>query len=679
MIDLAFFRGEADEARRVLDGMGRLASERAGKSCTFSFASALSDADVARVLELEIEAFEAPDVAFTAHDLREVMADPEALFLRFDVDGRMEGCVFGYWEWPEQVTVPGTDFFFDSAMVSAEFRSHGTGSLMIAGLLLLADLLECERVGIAAWTGSPRARRLVRAYRRFGFVRTMGDAGANTPMVAALNDETLARCLVELQLDPEGWPLPDPAPVWPRADERALLGRFYVAIGVSEALYLILPFEFAYLYLTLDRPDWAVGVTMCGIVSAMIAAIPGGIIADRWSRRATAVIGAILVGAGLIALPFMMDLAGRAQLLAACATFVVLGTGEAFVEGSTEAWVVDNLQSFGRPDLVEPFFGRVRSVSAAGATIAATIALVLLMTLRIGESLLDALWFVGGIGFLGSALLVARIPEERHATPSTEGGVWPHIGDALRAMAGRRALLMLVVAIVLGVASGAATQEAFTVALITRQFDARFFAPLSIIDSLNGTIAPIIGLAVARRMGARRMLSVTLFVEGALALLLFVSGGIGMLVALYVALDLLDDAWDPVALARMQKLTPSAHRATVNGVVYQLGALAELVAVGAFGWMLGANREALERATPDLIEAFSGVKRAAPTMPPVFLGLSIPNLAIVLFVSLAAVGVPFVMASRRSGGGKRSRSRPRPPHRHSSPTPPRPREKAPAH
>lgn len=45
--------------------------------------------------------------------------------------------------------------------------------------------------------------------------------------------------------------------VWPDSTERSILGRFYLASGVSETLNVIYPFQFVYLYLVLDHPEWA--------------------------------------------------------------------------------------------------------------------------------------------------------------------------------------------------------------------------------------------------------------------------------------------------------------------------------------------------------------------------------------------------------------------------------------
>ncbi|MDE3172162.1 MAG: MFS transporter [Gemmatimonadota bacterium] len=658
MIALPYFEDEAGEARRILDAMSRLASARTGHACVFELAPSLDDAKAERVLQLQAEAFGGADVAFTRRDLSEVTADPDALFLTLHVDGEFAGCAFGYWEWPDQITVPGTDFFLDSAMVAAPYRGRGIGKLAVAGLLLLADLLECQRVGIAAWLRGPRGRGLIRFYRRFGFARVGGAPGPHAQMAVSLDDAKVARWRIELELAPDGDRLPVPGRVWPRADERRLAGRFYAAMGLAEGLYFVAPFEFAYLYLTMSRPDWAVYAMAAGAVAAMAAALPSGVWADRWSRKRVVMIGGALIAVGLTAVPFAVSAPGAAELAATCAAFAVMGAGQTLMMGSAEAWVVDNLHAAGRPDLIETFYGRVRSVSAAGAAVAAAGAFLLLLATAVSQSLLDALWLTGAVGFALAVIVAARVPERRvEGEAAVSGPALPGVRDALRALAGRRALIMIGVAIILGAAAGAAAQQAFTVALITEGFDARMFAPLSIVDSLIGAIGPIIGIAFARRIGARHTLVLGLALEALAVGILFVSSGVGALVAVYVMLDLFDDAWDPVALARLQSLTPSAHRATISALVYQLGAAAEFAALGAFALMLGRHRQALEAATPDLLEAFSGKAPPPPALPAVWLGLPLPDLAIVLFVLLGAAAIPFVMAT--GDGAERVTGRPR--------------------
>lgn len=663
MIDLDYFREDTDEAREILAGLGQAISRQTGRPCTVSLAKTLTQSMVARVLELEADAFGAEEVAFGRAALDEVRADPDALFLLLTIDGRIEGCCFGYWEWPDQVTVAGTDFFLDTVMISRRYRGLGIGRIWVSGVILLVELLECHQMGIAAWTAGPLGDRLIDFYRGLGFVETGEQEGRNALMTLSLDDAPLETWRSALGLAPtEATTVAPPVGrgsragrLWPSADEFKLLGRFYAAMGFSEALFLVAPFEFAYLYLVMKRPEWAVIPVIAATAAALVAGFPAGILADRWSRKVVVLCGGVLAGMAVAAVPLAVSFKGMAQLNATCVAFAVMGAGEMFMGGAAEAWVVDNLHVAGRRDLVSSFFAHSRSVTALGGMLSACGALVLLLSTTVDSSLLDLLWLIGGGGLVLSALLSATIPEHRPKESETrEQRPWIQGKQALKSLISRRALLMIAIAIVLTTLSGAASDEAFTVALVTKGFDARLFAPLSIVDNLIGVIGPLMGIALARRLGTTRLLALFLTLEVVAVTVLFASRGIVTVLVLYVILDLLDDVWDPVAIARLQSLTPSSHRATIGTLVYQICTVAELIALGGFTLLLGSHSEALEAATPDLLQAFSGQAQATPPAPNTLFGLPVPDLAIVLFIGIGLLAVPFVLAS---GRGKTRRSR----------------------
>ena len=49
-----------------------------------------------------------------------------------------------------------------------------------------------------------------------------------------------------------------PSHLWPRQDERRPVGRCYLASGISELFNVVWPFQFAYLFMILEWPEWAV-------------------------------------------------------------------------------------------------------------------------------------------------------------------------------------------------------------------------------------------------------------------------------------------------------------------------------------------------------------------------------------------------------------------------------------
>lgn len=457
--------------------------------------------------------------------------------------------------------------------------------------------------------------------------------------------------------------------VWPGPDERRLLSRFYLAVGLSRALYLIFPFEFAYLYLSMDRPEWAVLPLVAMSGTALVAQLPTGVVADRWSRKTTVLLGGALSAGTYVAVPFATRLDGTAQLVGVCSAFALVGLGETFMTGAQEAWVVDNLRHADREDLVETFFARTYTVTSLGGAIAGAIALALLLLVPVDRALLDLLWYTTAVGFL-LAVTVALAIEEHRVESYPRRGRSGRLGgqgrDVLRVLVRTRPLLFLTVAIVIAALSGAAADEAFPVSLLTKGLDARALAPLGIADDLLGMAAPVLGLVLARRFGPEQLLARALVFAAAAVSVLFVTRTVAVVVVLFVVLGFVDRMWDPVSLARIQRDIPSEHRAALNSLVYQANGLAQLAGLALFGMLLGRHSEELRNVTPDLVDAFSGTSSPMADVPTGLFGLPVPDLAIVVFIFVGVLAVPFLVLARRASGRPGGKSLPEPPRRRGS-------------
>lgn len=439
--------------------------------------------------------------------------------------------------------------------------------------------------------------------------------------------------------------------VWPLADERRLLGRFYLAVGLSTALYLVYPFQFAYLYLAMRRPEWSVLPLMTASAATLVMQLPTGVLADRWGRKPVVLSGGALTAVTFAAVPSTVQLPGSWQLYGTCAAFALLGLGETMMMGAEEAWVVDNLHHAGRGDLVDPFFARLYAITGFGSAVASLLALVVLVTVHVDQSLLDLLWYATAAGFIAAIGVAATIAERRLASedpgPGEEGSLWQRSKEALTVLVRKKSLLYLMLAIVLASISSAGADEAFPVSLITKGMDARVLGPLGVVDGLLGMGAPILGLLLAKLLGVERLLAGVLVVAGAAVTVLFGAAGIWVVLGLYVFMGVLDQMWDPVAFARLQRDIPSKHRAALGSVMYESQGLAQLVGLGLFAALLGSRSQQLRNATPDLVEAFSGHARTATAVPVGLFGLSLPDLGIVLFVLVGLLAVPFILLGRR--------------------------------
>jgi hypothetical protein len=217
----------------------------------------------------------------------------------------------------------------------------------------------------------------------------------------------------------------------------------------------------------------------------------------------------------------------------------------------------------------------------------------------------------------------------------------------LRAAVRNRPLLFFLGALMIAAFSESAPEDAFVISMLTKGMDARARAPLAIAEDVIGLLAPVFAVAVARRMGVSRFLSLFLIVPALTASALFLDASLWVVVLLCLVLDACAVFWDPIAETHLHQIISSRHRATTTSIVNQLTSLADLAGLGVFALMLGENREALEDATPDLLTAFSGEVEPAAALPPVALGLSLPDLAIVAFVFVGVLAVPLLVLSMR--------------------------------
>lgn len=444
--------------------------------------------------------------------------------------------------------------------------------------------------------------------------------------------------------------------LWPDHNERKLLGRFYLAQSLSEILNVIFPFRFIYLFLVMERPEWAVIPLLVEMATLLVMEIPTGVVADRWGRKVSVISGGLVTALGWGTLPLAVSASGSEQLVLASLCFFLSGFGQTLVSGAQQAWVVDNLASAGRRDLVDRFFARMRSFASLGGVMAGSLALLILFSIEVTRSVLDLLWYLAAFGLLMAIGLAATIPERR-PDPSTENlsghvpGIWQQTLIGFRMIGRKHSLLLMTTAIVIAAFSGSIADQAFDIALVTRGLDARMLAPLGILDDMIGMLAPLIGIFLARRIGVMRLLALFLVIPAASVLIFLHQPGLWSLILLFLLLVFFDAVWDPVAEAHLHSLIPSLQRATIGSIVNQLSGVVMVAGIGLFALLLGEHSEMLQSATPDLISAFSGGQITHFEVPTGLFGLPIPDLAIMLFVLSGLGAVPFLLAGRKSSNG----------------------------
>lgn len=152
--------------------------------------------------------------------------------------------------------------------------------------------------------------------------------------------------------------------------------------------------------------------------SCFLFEVPTSLVADLYSRRLSALIGAVVVGVGILiqgAFPSFVPI-----LLAQ----VVWGLGFTFISGAVDAWITDEVGA----DAVQPLFTRFQQQHLAltfiGILVAGTLAHV---DLRLPM-------LVAGAGYLVLALVMAPLMPETGftRTPGEERGSWAQMKSTFK-------------------------------------------------------------------------------------------------------------------------------------------------------------------------------------------------------------------------------------------------------
>jgi MFS family permease len=305
-------------------------------------------------------------------------------------------------------------------------------------------------------------------------------------------------------------------------------------------------------------------------VTGLLAEVPTGVLADRWSRRGALVLAGVLEAAGFVLWTVTPGLPGFA------AGFVVWGVGGALVSGAAEALVYDGLAAAG----AEEAFVRVH-----GAT-TATELLVQVPTALLAGVLVEA----GGYALVGwasvgtclaAAALATRFPEPPRTGDADDDEPGVPLRSAVATVLRRPRVRLAVVSVAL-LGGLDAIEEYFPVMARERGVPTELVPAAVLVVALAGAAgAALAGRASrlpSRALPALLALSAVLLAAGALgagpAAVAAVAASYGLYLAVLVAGE-----------ARLQEQLPGSVRATVTSVA---GLGIETSALLVFGaWALG--------------------------------------------------------------------------------------------
>jgi MFS family permease len=296
-------------------------------------------------------------------------------------------------------------------------------------------------------------------------------------------------------------------------------------------------------------------------ITAFLAEVPTGALADRWSRR-----GSLVLAGGLQAVAFVVWTATPA-FPAFAIGFVVWGVGGALMSGTSEALVYDGLAAVGAEGTYVHVHGWMTSAE---------------LLVQVPTALLAAgLYALGGYPLVGWVSVVAclaagtlalRFPEAPRVADGDEGTLRAGVTSALR----RPGVLLVVLAVAL-VGALDAVEEYFPLLAADRGV-AVTAVPVAILGiSLAGAAGAALGGRAARlpdRALPALLLAAGLLLATASVLPTVASlAAVAMFYAIYLAVLV-------VAEARLQDRITGPYRATLTSVA---GVGVEVAALLVFG------------------------------------------------------------------------------------------------
>jgi DHA3 family tetracycline resistance protein-like MFS transporter len=309
-------------------------------------------------------------------------------------------------------------------------------------------------------------------------------------------------------------------------------------------------------------------------VAIFLFEVPTGVIADSYSRRLSIVIGYALLGLG-----FLVE-GTFAALWPILVAQVIMGIGESFTSGATEAWISD--------EVGEEAAGRLflRAARLANiAAIAGTLLGILLGSLAITAPIIfAALIFLALSGFL------ALFMPESGFQPVSREHRWRQMGSTLRGglnLLRVRPVLLTLVGISLFFGLNSEGYDRLNEAHLLTSFALPSLVglqPVAWINLLNlaGQLLTALALhRVERRLdmsNGAALAKVTFLLTGLLMASLVgfaLAGSLWLAIVLRWVVVVLRSVADPIQLAWVNQHTPSQVRATVLSMRGQVNSLGE--------------------------------------------------------------------------------------------------------
>ncbi|MCQ9178687.1 MFS transporter [Streptomyces sp. IBSBF 2953] len=329
--------------------------------------------------------------------------------------------------------------------------------------------------------------------------------------------------------------------------------------------------------------------------TVFIFEVPTGVVADRYSRRLSLIIGTSLSGLGFVLQGLIPE------FWAAIACSFIWGVGFTFVSGAGQAWLADEIG----PENAQPAFTRARQIDLV-MTIVGTVAACALGLKDLGLPLLAA-----GVTFLAVAVFLIFVMPENGFTPTPDEDRETFKAMLRQARSGvaairssRVVLTMTLVSLFVGLSSEVV--DRLWVDRILKDFTLTPVAGLdgptvwfSIFSLIGTAISLVVSLTVNKvtpeAMNNRhpnRLMALLMSIQVAGIFLLGVSPVMGLALAGLWLRNASRDLAYPVQTAWMNRNLDSKVRATSFSMASQVDAFGQVVggpSIGAIGSKLGVT------------------------------------------------------------------------------------------
>ena len=316
------------------------------------------------------------------------------------------------------------------------------------------------------------------------------------------------------------------------------LRRFFIARALTVVNGSIAPIAMAFAILDLpggDSQDLAL-IEVCVVVAQLVAILIGGVLADRWSRVRTLVLGGSTASAGMLLLGILLTLhASHVGVYCIGAALTGLGSGLGFPVFT--ALIADTVPEEQRQS-ANGLFRLVINLSRVGG---AGIAGVLIVTLGNAGTM-----FTVGTGFLASALIVSGI--KVHQLPGSGKSAIKDLTDGWREFISYRWVVIVVLCSMILNSMYAGTIDVIGPVIAKSDFGgARGWAFIM----MCGSLGAFVGTMIALRLKYRRPLITATLYSFAMPLLILLFSFPAPLVILAIgaalvgiSMDIFGVAWD---------------------------------------------------------------------------------------------------------------------------------------